>query len=136
MKQMSHLTKLEFGLVFLLGLMCILQVPAYAEEGQRHFASKSLIEYARKSKPVKNKEVLQSRLRIPARRAQTIFVGSRGKERVNRFLANDSGETGYKCTSHGCSCHGDGDCNLMFTQVCADPATNGACTGNVCTCTP
>jgi hypothetical protein len=24
----------------------------------------------------------------------------------------------------------------MFTTICADPATNGSCTGQICTCTP
>lgn len=136
MEQMSSLNKRVYGLVLLLSLVCMSELPTYAQESQRQFDSKVLLRKARESEPVKNQEVLQSRLRIPATRAQFIHVGTKGKEGVNSFLAKDSGGTGYQCTRHGCSCHGDDDCNLMFTQACRDPKTNGSCTGQVCTCTP
>ncbi len=141
MKQIPDLpiTKRAFGLLCLLGLVCVLQPPAQGEQARAQLTSKSLRDYARKSEPVKSKKVLQSRFGISAKRAQTIFVGKKGKAKVGKrlgLIAGDSGVSEYTCTPHGCSCHGDDDCNLMFTQVCADPDTNGSCTGDVCVCTP
>lgn len=137
MKQLIDVTKRGIiSIVFLLGLICLLQLPAYGAEAKSQFVSKSFIEYASDSNPIKNKKALQSRLGISKERAQAIIVGKKGKKRVNKFLANDVGRAEFKCTSHGCSCHGDDDCNLMFTTVCSDTASNGSCTGDVCTCTP
>jgi hypothetical protein len=99
--------------------------------------------YVGESNPVEDSARLSERLNISDGRAQFIIVGERGRENVRAYIQliddftlPEPGRFEYNCTTHGCSCHGDDDCNLMFTQVCADPSTNGSCTGEVCTCTP
>lgn len=92
----------------------------------------------RQSPTISSRQTLQTTLKISSNRAEAIFIGDKGKKNVIGFLAANGGggRLGYTCDSHGCSCHGDDDCNLMFTQVCKNPSTNGSCTGEVCTCTP
>ena len=129
--------KYTYGIILIIGLCLLLQMPAYAEGTQyKASSSKSVKKQVSKSVLVKNKKVLQKRLRISKARANAIIVGERGKANVQRFIANDFGETKYECSPNGCTCHGDNDCNLMFTQACANTSSNGSCTGDVCTCTP
>lgn len=92
----------------------------------------------RETASITERQELQARLRISRERANAITTGARGKQRVLDFLAPSGGDTAYICTSGGCACFGDFDCNLMFTQVCADPSTDGSCSGEppVCVCHP
>jgi len=80
---------------------------------------------------------LEERLGISRYRADAIFIGPEGKENVIDFFAtSDPGGTRIICIGAKCACYGDEDCNKMFTTICADPATNGSCVGQICTCTP
>jgi hypothetical protein len=95
------------------------------------------LEVARSAPEVREINVLMNKLKLPRARAEAIIVGAAGKENVIKDLAAVRlGDSEFNCTSHGCSCHGIDDCNLMFTTVCSAPSTNGSCTGEVCVCTP
>lgn len=132
--------KINYILTWVISLMCIFHVSAYAENSDQQKintpTSKLSLNKTDELNIVKNKEDLQKRLNIPKKRVEEIIIGTKGVSNINKFIANSAGEVGYTCTSHGCSCHGDDDCNLMFTQVCADPNINASCTGDVCACTP
>jgi len=137
---MSNAKTVGVALLLMLGLNGLMNIPAYAENSKQKTAvsdeSKLLKKQTRTSKPITSKKDLRARFDLSKKRAATISIGKKGKANVRRFVSNDNHETGYECSPNGCSCHGDLDCNLMFTQVCSDPSTGGSCTGNVCTCTP
>lgn len=115
-------------------LVCLLLITGCIKPTKTDEALKRVRERA----PIGNHQELQSRLRLPAERLGVITIGETGKTKVSLFLLDNSGGTGYECKAAGCACFGDEDCNRMFTQVCADPATDGSCSGEppVCTCHP
>lgn len=92
---------------------------------------------ARISRHIANTKKLQERFGLTRERAAAIIIGQAGKANViDVFVTSDPGDTRYICILTVCACFGDDDCNFMFTTVCADPDTNGSCTGDICTCTP
>lgn len=72
-----------------------------------------------------NREELGRRLELPQERLQAINVGPGSKARLADLLSSAS--LGYICTEASCTCTGDADCNDMYSTVCNDPKTNGAC---------
>jgi hypothetical protein len=97
------------------------------------------LERVRNAPPITDRESLGTRLRLPSDRLAVIITGEEGKDRLIEFLsAGETDELGYTCTSAGCVCVGDDDCNLMFTQVCSATSTNGVCSGEppICVCHP
>jgi hypothetical protein len=100
--------------------------------------TRKALKRVRETAALTERQKLRTRLRISPERAKVITTGARGRQKVLDFLAPGVGDTGYICTSAGCACFGDVDCNLMFTQVCSDPSTDGSCSGEppVCTCHP
>jgi hypothetical protein len=96
------------------------------------------LDRARKSQPIEDREELQTTLGVSAERLAAIVTGPDGRDQVIDDLASEPEATQFICVSFGCACFGDADCNLMFTTVCADPGTNGSCSGEppVCVCHP
>lgn len=94
------------------------------------------LQRALQSEPIKDRKELQSHLNLPESRLEAIVVGEAGKTKLIEQLETASGQLSYVCMPSGCVCHGDDDCNRMFTDVCRDPSTNGNCSGDppVCFC--
>lgn len=54
---------------------------------------------------------------------------------TNILKARPNGETEFTCIGHICFCHGDNDCNDMFTtNVCSEDINDAACVGETCAC--
>ena len=79
---------------------------------------------------------LDRRLKLPAERLRGFENGNAAP--VGAISAFRSG---YMCAPGYCICHGDDDCNDLFSTVCRDPSTGGRCYDlgggkTVCTCIP
>jgi hypothetical protein len=88
--------------------------------------------------PLTDKAQLANRLRLPADRVDVFDTGIGGN-------TGDSppGPVGIIDCQGGthCFCHGDLECNDMFSGMCRDPKTGGSCTtdskgGVTCDCFP
>jgi hypothetical protein len=110
-----------------------------SQQDPQAYLLEELQQSAAESSPIESHEQLAESLSIPMSRVEAIVIGPQAQGFLTEKLA--AGRLDYICIGDACICAGDSDCNDMFSGVCRDPRTNGACTEDIggtviCYCTP